>query len=79
MADADRIAALADAVAEQPGEWTTRRVSQLYRRLGYEDPYRRTARRDLRILARRGLLVQHETAGRVFYVRSTTTPEEGTP
>lgn len=72
MADADRIAALAHAVASEPGPWTTRRTSQLYRRLGYAAPYRRTARRDLRLLTRRGLLVQHETPGRTYYTRQET-------
>lgn len=69
VADADRIEALAHAVASEPGEWTTRRASQLYRRLGHDAPYRRTARRDLRLLTRRGHLELHETAGRTYYTR----------
>lgn len=69
MADADRRAALAHAVASRTGLWTTRRASQLYRELGYAAPYRRTARRDLRALTRRGLLQQHETPGRTYYTR----------
>ena len=74
VADTARIAALADAVASRPGPWTTRRASQLYRELGYAAPYRRTARRDLRALTRRGLLQQHETPGRTYYTRQENRP-----
>lgn len=69
VSDTARIDALADAVATRPGLWTTRRVSQLYRELGYDAPYRRTARRDLRALTRRGRLELHETPGRTYYTR----------
>lgn len=72
MADTDRIAALTQAVASETGPWTTRRASQLYRRLGYDAPYRRTVRRDLRALTRRGHLVQHESAGCTYYTRKET-------
>lgn len=72
MSDYRRLVLLQAAVAEQCGEWTTRRVQKLYRQLGYEPPLRRTARRDLAQLARTGVLTLVDTdPGRRYYtVRS---------
>lgn len=72
MADADRLAALAAAVAAEPGPWTTRRVQRLYRTAGFAAPLRATARRDLTALTARGLLDRDDTdPGRRTYHRPT--------
>ncbi|MFE7117052.1 hypothetical protein ACFU99_16735 [Streptomyces sp. NPDC057654] len=60
---------LAQAVAAQPGEWTTCRVMRLYRAAGVPLPMTRTARRDLASLHRDGLLTLHEKPGRRYYTR----------
>lgn len=72
VADADRLASLADAVATEPGEWTTERAREHHRRAGFNAPYRRTARRDLELLARSGLLAAHCDEGNTFYTRRET-------
>ncbi|MEU7156020.1 hypothetical protein AB0A98_06185 [Streptomyces chrestomyceticus] len=64
---------LAGAVAEQPGEWTTRRVLRLYRSAGWPAPLSHIARRDLARLHRDGLLALHETPGRRYYTRKEGT------
>ncbi|MFJ1695740.1 hypothetical protein ACIOHC_11400 [Streptomyces sp. NPDC088252] len=61
MAAADRLALLRRAVRDHQGEWTTRRVRELYRSRAYDAPFRRTARQDLAVLARQGLLVLDDT------------------
>jgi hypothetical protein len=79
MADAARHAALRQAVLSDPDPvWTTARVADLYRRLGYAAPYSRTHRRDLRVMVRRGLLVPRASRGHHSYIRIRTTPGEGT-
>jgi hypothetical protein len=80
VADAARHAALEEAVVTEPDPvWTPRRVSQLYRRLGFAAPYTRTHRRDLRVMVRRGLLVPRTSRGHHSYIRIIrTTPGEGT-
>lgn len=66
--DVRRRLLLANAVAEQGGEWTTRRVQQLYRAAGLEVPLRRIWRDDLEQLTREGLLTRHdEDTNRRFY------------
>jgi hypothetical protein len=69
---AGRVAQLLDAIRTQRGEWTTRKVQQVYRAGGSTEPLRATARTDLRILHAMGHLVQHETGGRRFYTLKTT-------
>lgn len=60
-----RLAHLLAAIRTQRGEWTTKRVLALYRRLRLEPDgmrythLRSVARSDLRDLARMGHLVQH--------------------
>ncbi|MFF2964294.1 hypothetical protein ACFVT1_36630 [Streptomyces sp. NPDC057963] len=61
MAAADRLALLRRAVRDDHGEWTTDRVRQLYRSRAYAAPFRRTARQDLAVLARQGLLLLDDT------------------
>ncbi|MFG2826050.1 hypothetical protein ACGFWI_00980 [Streptomyces sp. NPDC048434] len=66
--DHDRRQALAAAIRRQGGEWTKRRVLRLWNAAGYPIPRStHTARRDLSVLQRRGLLLCHETPGRRFY------------
>lgn len=68
-----RLAHLLAAIREQRGEWTTKRVLALYRRLGLEPNgmrythLRSVARGDLRDLARMGHLVQGADPSRRFY------------
>lgn len=64
----DRLAVLATAIAAEPGEWTSHRAHRLYRTAGIA-PGRRTARRDLAALARRGLLTRHDDPARRHYTR----------
>lgn len=52
-----RLTILRRAVTEDPGPWTTRAVQALYRSTGCATPYRKTARDDLALLARQGLLL----------------------
>ncbi|WP_326768590.1 hypothetical protein OG978_32365 [Streptomyces sp. NBC_01591] len=61
MSAADRRALLRRAVRDHQGEWTTHRVQDLYRDRSYDAPFRRTARQDLAVLARQGLLVLDDT------------------
>ncbi|MFF8716211.1 hypothetical protein ACF07T_32970 [Streptomyces sp. NPDC015184] len=61
MSAADRLALLRRAVRDDRGEWTTHRVQELYRSREYAAPFRRTARQDLAVLARQGLLVLDDT------------------
>jgi hypothetical protein len=58
---ADRLAVLRAAVRDYQGEWTTRTVLNLYRAKGHNVPQRKTARDDLALLARQGLLVLDDT------------------
>jgi hypothetical protein len=69
---AGRVAQLLDAIRTQRGEWTTRKVQQVYGAFGDTEPLRATARTDLRILHAMGHLVQHEDNGRRFYTLKTT-------
>ncbi|MGW3164784.1 hypothetical protein ACWC9Q_18310 [Streptomyces sp. NPDC001142] len=61
MSAADRLSLLRRAVRDSRGEWTTHRVQELYRSRAYAAPFRRTARQDLAVLARQGLLVLDDT------------------
>lgn len=61
MSAANRLALLRRAVRDGRGEWTTHRVQDLYRASSYAAPFRRTARQDLSVLARQGLLVLDDT------------------
>lgn len=74
MSDDRRLILLQASILAQGGEWTTRRVQRLYRQLGYADPLRRIARRDLAQLAREGVLtlVDTDPARRHYTVRSST-------
>lgn len=56
MSATDRLAILRGAVRDYQGVWTTRMVQQLYRSHAYAAPLRKTARDDLALLARQGLL-----------------------
>lgn len=67
MSAADRLALLRRAVRDYQGEWTTRRVQQLYRSHAYAAPLRKTARDDLALLHRQGLLVLDDAPGRRSY------------
>lgn len=60
LADASRRLVLADAIRREGGEWTTRRVQQVYRRAGLDVPQRKTWRDDLARLHRSGLLTLHD-------------------
>jgi hypothetical protein len=68
-----RLAHLLTAVRQQGGEWTTKRVLALYRRLrlGPADMrhthLRSVARGDLRDLASWGYLVTHDEPNRLHY------------
>lgn len=70
MSAADRLAILRRAVRDYQGEWTTRRVQQLYRAHSYAAPLRKTARDDLALLHRQGLLVLNDEPGRRSYTLS---------
>ena len=61
MSAADRLTILRRAIRDYQGEWTTRRVWQLYRARGYNAPQRKTARDDLALLQRQGLLILDDT------------------
>lgn len=61
MSAADRLTILRCAIRDYQGEWTTRRVSQLYRTKGHSAPMRKTARDDLALLHRQGLLILDDT------------------
>jgi hypothetical protein len=68
-----RVANLLTAIRQQRGEWTTKRVLALYRRLSltprdaHRACQRSVARGDLRDLAAWGWLVQHDEPNRLFY------------
>lgn len=72
-----RLDHLLRAVREQGGEWTTKRVLALYRRLGLEPDgmrythLRSVARGDLRDLARMGHLVQGADPNSLSYTLNT--------
>ncbi|MEU6872424.1 hypothetical protein [Streptomyces sp. NPDC046751] len=62
MSASDRLALLRLAIRDRGATpWTTRMVQQLYRARGYDAPLRKTARDDLALLARQGLLVLDDT------------------
>ncbi|MFF4661999.1 hypothetical protein [Streptomyces sp. NPDC001282] len=61
MSAADRLSLLRRAIRDYQGEWTTCRVQRLYRARAYAAPLRKTARDDLALLARQGLLVLDDT------------------
>lgn len=72
-----RVAHLLNAIRTQRGEWTTKRVLTLYRRLslgprdaGYARQ-RSAARGDLRDLCAWGYLVCHDEPGRLHYTLNT--------
>ncbi|MEV6547913.1 hypothetical protein AB0M57_04290 [Streptomyces sp. NPDC051597] len=53
-----RLEILRSAVAEQPSRrWTSRVVQRLYQQHGHDVPHQRTAKNDLALLARQGLLL----------------------
>ena len=61
MSAADRLALLRRAIRDHDGDWTTTKVQALYRAHQYAAPYRRTAKRDLALLHRQGLLILDDT------------------
>ena len=70
LTDISRRLALANAVRAEGGEWTTKRVQQLYRAAGLNVPQRKTWRDDLEHLTRDGVLVRHdENPNKSFYTR----------
>jgi hypothetical protein len=72
-----RVAQLLDAIRTHRGEWTTKRVQDLYRLSPLSPPnapegrLRHVARGDLRDLHAWGHLVLHEDTGRRFYTLAT--------
>jgi predicted transcriptional regulator len=56
---AGRVPILLAAIRKEGGEWTTERARVTYALLGRDVPCRRTCRRDLDLLARRGLIARH--------------------
>lgn len=63
---------LLDVALTQEGEWTTRRVQQLYRDNGIPAPLRSTARKDLHALHAAGHLVLDDNdPTRRFYTVNT--------
>jgi hypothetical protein len=72
-----RLAQLLDAIRTHRGEWTTKRVQDLYRLSPLSPPnapegrLRHVARGDLRDLHTWGYLVLHEDTGRRFYTLAT--------
>jgi hypothetical protein len=72
-----RLAQLLDAIRTHRGEWTTKRVQDLYRLSPLSPPnapegrLRHVARGDLRDLHAWGHLVLHEDTGRRFYTLAT--------
>jgi hypothetical protein len=72
-----RLAQLLDAIRIHRGEWTTKRVQDLYRQSPLSPPnapggrLRHVARGDLRDLHAWGHLVLHEDKGRRFYTLAT--------
>lgn len=72
-----RVAQLLDAIRAQGGEWTTRRVLALYRRLNLAPRdmrhahLRSVAHGDLRDLCAWGWLVCHDEPNRLFYTLNT--------
>ncbi|MFB7219380.1 hypothetical protein [Streptomyces sp. NPDC056227] len=61
MSASDRLAILRRAIRDYQGEWTTRRVQNLYRAHGHTVPNRKTHKEDLALLARQGLLICDDT------------------
>ncbi|MEU1071837.1 MULTISPECIES: hypothetical protein [unclassified Streptomyces] len=58
MSAEDRLQVLRSAVAEQPSfRWTSGVVQRLYQQHGHDVPHQRTAKNDLALLARQGLLL----------------------
>ncbi|MBH1938626.1 hypothetical protein I5Q34_30945 [Streptomyces sp. AV19] len=69
-----RVADLWVRIERQGGAWTTHRVLRAHRLNGHDAPKRATARGDLRLLARAGLLEEHgEDPNRRFYTRKRAT------
>ncbi|MFJ4681995.1 hypothetical protein [Streptomyces sp. NPDC088789] len=72
-----RVAARLDAIREQGGEWTTKDVLALYRRLDLTPSdmrrahQRSVARGDLRDLTAWGWLTAHDDPGRLHYTLHT--------
>ncbi|NUS79125.1 MAG: hypothetical protein HOV70_23395 [Streptomyces sp.] len=62
-----RRAQLLAEITARSGEWTTRRVHNLYKSLGITDVFRSAVRSDLAAVHRAGHLVQHDEPGRRFY------------
>ena len=68
-----RLAHLLAAIQQQRGQWTTKRVLALYRRLRLEPDgmrythLRSVARGDLRDLCAQGWLVQHDEPNHLHY------------
>ncbi|MFD9567714.1 hypothetical protein [Streptomyces sp. NPDC059994] len=57
MSARDRLQILHDAALQQPSlRWTSGLVQRLYQQHGHDVPHRRTAKDDLALLARQGLL-----------------------
>lgn len=69
----NRVDILAAAVDTLDGEWTTHRAWRLYRAAGIA-PNRRTARRDLDRLARRGRLTPVDRPTGRAYTRTEARP-----
>ncbi|MFD6025666.1 hypothetical protein [Streptomyces griseoluteus] len=67
----DRVSRLLDAIRTHRGEWTTRKVMEVYRAFNIPAPKRSTARSDLRLLHAMGHLAVTEDKGRRFYTLKT--------
>ncbi|MBH1932920.1 hypothetical protein I5Q34_01195 [Streptomyces sp. AV19] len=73
-----RVADLWARIERQGGAWTTHRVLRAHRLNGHDALKRATARGDLHLLARAGLLEEHdEDPNRRFYTRKRTTNAKG--
>lgn len=66
-----RLAQLLDAIRTHRGQWTPRKVQQLYRTPGINAPLRATAKKDLHALPAMGHLVMHEDKGRRYFTLNT--------
>ena len=60
---------LATAIQGSTGPWTTARAALLYATSGWWASHRNTARKDLRALVRRGLLIANSQPGNRTYTR----------
>jgi hypothetical protein len=66
-----RLGVLLDAIRTHGGEWTTRRVVDLYRAPSIDAANPHLARRDLHALYALGHLIEHDLKGRRHYTLAT--------